>query len=577
MGELGALRNELLVAPGSFTEGGQVQTKNQVLHDETGIYLWGGALPKVVPAGSTVISAGGIGDGLWKPASIAGFMQEISNVIYYARPEEFGGVGDGVHDDTDAVQKAMNAKGKVSMHGKNWLISDTITIPDGKCIDIGSSTITAKVAGKPLFRFTGKELGMSMKGDSGIIIGEADSFLELEGNSYTPVNADYVKQVRLSGIHVSSTKIDKAIKMEKAVRQVYIDDSMFYTVNGIVANGKHVEITCHKTIIYGSDNTAPNTVGIKLTSPGGSNFYNEGWHFTDCTLDNFENTLDVYDVYVLTVTGGYLATNSATGFAMRVNEPTTTHCRDIIINAQIGGKIKFMPKSRGISHHARISGVMDNLKSGIAIEMSNNSSDIDVSGIKIVGDASNITAVVGNNCHNVVFSNVANNASMGSGIQFKGANGSGCAVHGFNHVGAGVALWLERPVALSGVRGIGAAQWMYKSTNIVGGTKPASSELATITMKLAKGTRGFITYGVSFSGATDGATIGLASIDGVTYPTGSGWNGSFSTLEAGSGNASRTIPFDVTKDVDAVFTLKNVGSTPFDVRHGHSILSVVII
>ena len=166
---------------------------------------------------------------------------------------------------------------------------------------------------------------------------------------------------------------------------------------------------------------------------------------------------------------------------------------------------------------------------------------------------------------------------MGSGIQFKGANGSGCAVHGFNHVGAGVALWLERPVALSGVRGIGAAQWMYKSTNIVGGTKPASSELATITMKLAKGTRGFITYGVSFSGATDGATIGLASIDGVTYPTGSGWNGSFSTLEAGSGNASRTIPFDVTKDVDAVFTLKNVGSTPFDVRHGHSILSVVII
>ena len=52
---------------GSFQTGGTITAKNQVLFDEDTKtnYSWGGALPKVVPPGSTVASAGGVGVDKW--------------------------------------------------------------------------------------------------------------------------------------------------------------------------------------------------------------------------------------------------------------------------------------------------------------------------------------------------------------------------------------------------------------------------------------------------------------------------------------------------------------------------------
>lgn len=105
-------------------------------------YYWEGALPKVIPAASTPASTGGVAEGAWRPvgditlrgqlASSAGsgmvghttghtLAYEVDKLLLrnsYVTPEEHGAVGDGVADDTAALQAAMST-------GKNIMALST--------------------------------------------------------------------------------------------------------------------------------------------------------------------------------------------------------------------------------------------------------------------------------------------------------------------------------------------------------------------------------------------------------------------------------------------------------------------
>ena len=65
---------------GSFQAGGTITDRNQTLYDEVSqvFYAWGGALPKVVPAGSTPATAGGVGVGLWSDKTDLTLRNELS-------------------------------------------------------------------------------------------------------------------------------------------------------------------------------------------------------------------------------------------------------------------------------------------------------------------------------------------------------------------------------------------------------------------------------------------------------------------------------------------------------------------
>lgn len=65
LGELGVQREEFITVPGSFTTGATITTKNEVLAGTFGLYRWNGTLPKVVNAGSTPETTGGINLGAW--------------------------------------------------------------------------------------------------------------------------------------------------------------------------------------------------------------------------------------------------------------------------------------------------------------------------------------------------------------------------------------------------------------------------------------------------------------------------------------------------------------------------------
>lgn len=70
LGNLSVLRGEFVTVPGSFDAGATVNTKNELVMFIDGTYRWAGALPKTVVSGSTPLTSGGVGDGLWIPVDI---------------------------------------------------------------------------------------------------------------------------------------------------------------------------------------------------------------------------------------------------------------------------------------------------------------------------------------------------------------------------------------------------------------------------------------------------------------------------------------------------------------------------
>lgn len=116
---------------GTFQDGVTIQSKSQqILNIKDGIaeaYVWAGSLPKVVPANSTPESTGGLSSSAWIKLSGKSFAP-------------VGAVGDGVADDSDAVQAQVNTGVIEFERGKSYRITRTIT-RDGKLFAFGGGTV----------------------------------------------------------------------------------------------------------------------------------------------------------------------------------------------------------------------------------------------------------------------------------------------------------------------------------------------------------------------------------------------------------------------------------------------------
>lgn len=69
------------------------------------------------------------------------YVKLVNGTLGFVTPEMFGAKGDGVTDDTQALQDAINTKSVLLMPGKTYLVTDTINVPRNTYINGNGSKI----------------------------------------------------------------------------------------------------------------------------------------------------------------------------------------------------------------------------------------------------------------------------------------------------------------------------------------------------------------------------------------------------------------------------------------------------
>lgn len=78
LGALAVTREEFVVLQDTFATGFTINVRNEVVSDGTKLVYWGGALPKTVPATSTIDNTGGMGTEFWIGVGCATLRKELA-------------------------------------------------------------------------------------------------------------------------------------------------------------------------------------------------------------------------------------------------------------------------------------------------------------------------------------------------------------------------------------------------------------------------------------------------------------------------------------------------------------------
>lgn len=161
LGALAVQREEYVTLPGSFSTGVIVNTKNELVTFTDGKYRWDGELPKIVPAGSTPTSTGGVASGAWISVGDASLIGQLSSsmdafgdsLISVKQPyvgsslrtqhdknADFISVkdslvtGDGITDDTVELQKVLDSGRSVYFPDGDYIVSSLTLSSDNVSI-----------------------------------------------------------------------------------------------------------------------------------------------------------------------------------------------------------------------------------------------------------------------------------------------------------------------------------------------------------------------------------------------------------------------------------------------------------
>lgn len=192
-----AIRKYGYITMDSFEDGATLTLPNQTLRYEANgeYYRWDGEFPKVVPAGSTPDSTGGVGLGKWLSVGDASLRSDLSSSnganliglsqggtvqdgIFIVTPQMYGAVCDGLSDDSAAIQQILNSD---STH-------IIITIPPGSIVRLDNQVT-----------FTGRRL--EIRGYSGIMTNKVPT--SAHSQLYCNVADDYA---------ISCTQADIVLK-----------------------------------------------------------------------------------------------------------------------------------------------------------------------------------------------------------------------------------------------------------------------------------------------------------------------------------------------------------------------------
>lgn len=201
-------------------------------------YSWKGALPKVVPASSTPASTGGVGPSAWNPLGDITLRNDLAQssgaeLVGYGSgtvagkldtiktPMDFGAVGDGLADDTLAVQACFDAAtGDIDLGGKTYLVRKNAalasTYPTEQDFSDGSYNFS------PCTALVGKQ---------GITVRNGHLKTNIHGMDVLAlVNC---QNVSISGVRVSGPGIFPAIDTPTGYAEKGYPDYGYNTVGGV--------------------------------------------------------------------------------------------------------------------------------------------------------------------------------------------------------------------------------------------------------------------------------------------------------------------------------------------------------
>lgn len=484
---------------------------------------------------------------------------DVDGLIKYATPEDYLDQAESI---TDAIQMAFDESNYVDLSNRSYNITRTINVRDGSTILMKSTSITASLQpGEHLFSFQqAMQKGVQIDGGGGVINGTCESVFYFTGSTDDATQSShYARNIRISNIYASSDNIRYLVYMGKAVRQVFMNNCYAYVRRGLRAYGKIVEIYVNNCIFFGSDSALDTDARLHVDAILPTRVP-EGFHFTECLFDGPGKGGFVNDMYVMTVSGGYVGGDFVFGKPISLNHFISfTGC-------QCKGSIVFSPNSANDYRASIKPSLMHSRGEFGSVIINDGASGINVD-TKFVGSSApnnqGVAVVCRANCINVNLRIDVDN-TYERACAFYG-QGQRCSVEVVSYLGSSNPIYTERQLKIvnplitsqSAMGQVSVFESIPQATHAVG------SHMKSISISGVRGTYGFIRVHASISGLVAGTqrfTLSLPS--GVSTISGSGWSALYYYASSAQVNMDWSIPVYFTTDSSGEVAIENSVGNP---------------
>ena len=249
---------------------------------------------------------------------------------------DYGAVGDGVTDDTDAIQAAVDSGQPVLFPKATYAINDTILLPSNTIIDLGGSTITSLTEFNNGFRFTGKSNTILRNGTfyrlgTAVVLNEGTEYITLENLTANQCNNGF--QFNGTGLAVKNITTSNLVVRNAKNYAYYHYNTKFVTHNTIKTYNAVWGFNCVSLNDQLTINGAVFELGASGSSPGGDD---DAWYSSQPEHGMYlqsSNNLVLNDIY----SKGWNRQGGASGLKFRNGDNIRVHGGYIEDSTQVLG------------------------------------------------------------------------------------------------------------------------------------------------------------------------------------------------------------------------------------------------